>query len=124
MVLMTPFPKRSILGIDFDRFLYPNTTSWFLSVCKNLGISCGLCWVSASMTTILFAPCFMAKSHPVLRAAPFPRLVRCVRTVASLAALPVVSLEPSSTTMTFPYFFAWVTTPLMVDDSFCAGITM
>jgi len=124
MVLMTPFPNLSTLGIDFDRFLYPNTTSWFLSVCKNLGISWGLCWVSASMTTILVAPFFMAKSHPVLRAAPFPKFVIWVSTVASLAAEPVLSLDPSSTTITLPNFFALVTTPLMVDDSFCAGITM
>jgi len=68
---------------------------------NNLGISDGSCCPSASRVTIKSAPFLKASENRLRRAAPYPRFLPCLITVASRpsAISPVRSEDPSSHTI-------------------------
>ena len=65
-------------------------------------LSSGACWPSPSRVKAHAKPCFFANDNPVLSAAPLPKFLAWLTTVApaSRAASAVASVEPSSTTIT------------------------
>src|SRR3989338_834144 len=99
--------------------------SYFFNLLINLGISSGLCWASASNTIIYILPFLIAKSQPVFKVAPLPKLIMCLSTTALAfsATSLVLSLLPSSTTIILPtYLFVFLIMLTILLSSLYAGI--
>ncbi|MBA7582688.1 hypothetical protein ES708_24624 [subsurface metagenome] len=104
------------LPVNLEPITTSKPSSIFLS---RRGISLGSCWPSASNITMAVAFSSLAVLKAVLKAAPYPKFLPCLITAAPSASLisPVLSVLPSSTTITRSTFCLVRRTTLAIDLS-------